>query len=59
MKKLRKYWYLTRLKVHHKVKPLNKILAKTSTYVNSYDEKTKWIYLLIENDELLEKYDTI
>ena len=52
MKKLRKYWYLTRLKVHHKVKPLNKILAKTSTYVNSYDEKTKWIYLLIENDEL-------
>ena len=43
----------------HKVKPLRKILSKTSTYVKSYDGQTKWMYFLIENDDLLEKYDTI
>ena len=35
------------------------MLPKTSTYVKFYDGKTKWIYLLIEDDDLLEKYNTI
>ena len=39
----------------HKVKPLH----KTSTYVKSYDGQTKWMYFLIEDDYLLEKYNTI
>ena len=32
---------------------------KTSAYVKSYDGQTKWMYFLIEDDELLEKYNTI
>ena len=35
------------------------MLPKTSVYVYSYDGQTKWIYFLIEEDDLLEKYDTI
>ena len=35
------------------------MLPKTSTYVKSYDGQTKWMYFLIENDDLLEKYNTI
>ena len=36
----------------HKVKQLHIMLTKTSVYV-----KTKWIYFLIKDDDLLEKYD--
>ena len=35
----------------HKVKPSYIMLPKTSTYVNSHDGQTKWMYFLIENDE--------
>ena len=42
----------------HKVKPLHIIRPKTSAYVKSYGQ-TKWIYFLIEDDDLLEKYNTI
>ena len=35
------------------------MLPKTSAYVRSYDGQTKWIYFLIEDDEFLEKYNTI
>ena len=35
------------------------MLPKISGYVKSYDGQTKWMYFLIENDELLEKYNTI
>ena len=44
---------------NHKVKPLHIMLPKTSAYVRSYDGQTKWIYFLIEDDEFLEKYNTI
>ena len=44
---------------HHKVKPLHIKLPKTSTYVKNYDGQTKWMYFLIEDDDLLEKYNTI
>ena len=43
----------------HKIKPLHIMLPNTSAYVKSYDGQTKWIYFLIEDDELLEKYNTI
>ena len=36
-----------------KVKPSNILLPKTSAYVKSYDGQTKWMYFLIENDDLL------
>ena len=35
------------------------MLPKTSAYVKSYDGETKWMFSLIEDDELLEKYNTI
>ena len=35
------------------------MLLKTSSYVKSYDEQTKWMYFLIEDDDLLEKFNTI
>ena len=35
------------------------MLLKTSAYVKIYDGRTKWMYFLIENDDLLEKYNTI
>ena len=35
------------------------MLPKTSAYVKSYDGKTKWMYFLIEDDGLLEKYNAI
>ena len=35
------------------------MLPKTSAYVKSYDRRTKWMYFLIEDDDLLEKHNTI
>ena len=35
------------------------MLPKTSAYVNSYDRQTKWMYFLIEDNELLKKHNTI
>ena len=37
-----------------KVKSLHIMLLKASAYVKSYDEQTRWIYFLIEDDDLLE-----
>ena len=33
------------------------MFPKTSRFVKSYDAQAKWIYFLIENDDLLEKYN--
>ena len=35
------------------------MLPKISAYVKGYDGQTKWMYFLIEDDDLLEKYKTI
>ena len=35
------------------------MLRETSACGKSYDEKTKWMYFLIEDDDLLKKYNTI
>ena len=43
----------------YKVKPLHIMLPKTSTYVKGYVEKTKLMYFLTEDDDLLETYNTI
>ena len=34
------------------------MLPKTTAYVKSYDGQVKWMYFLIEDYELLEKYNT-
>ena len=43
----------------HKAKPLIIMLPKTNAYVKSYDGQTKWMYFLIEDDDLSEKYNII
>ena len=35
------------------------MFPKKGAYVKIYDGKTKWMYFLIEDDELLQKYNTI
>ena len=35
------------------------MLSKTTAYVKSYDGEIKWMYFLIKDDNLLEKYNTI
>ena len=43
-----------------KIKPLYIMIPlQTSAYVKSYHGQTKWMYFLIEGDDLLEKYNTI
>ena len=43
----------------HYVKPLLIMLPKISAYVRSCEGLTKWMYFLIEDDDLLEKYNAI
>ena len=43
----------------HKVKPIHIMFPKTTAFVISYDGQTKWIDYLIEDNNLLEKYNTI
>ena len=43
----------------YEIKLLHIIIPETSTYVKSDDGQTKWMCLLIEDDDLLEKYSTI
>ena len=68
---MKKYQYLTRFSFgeknyehfigylynDHKVKPLHIMLPKTSAYVKIRDGQTKWMYFLIEDNNLLEKYN--
>ena len=44
---------------NHEVKPLHIMLPKTSPYIKSYDGQTKWMYFLIDDYNLLEKFNTI
>ena len=41
------------------IKPLHIMLPKLSPYVKSSNGQIKWMYFLIEDDELLEKCNTI
>ena len=43
----------------NKVKPLDTMLPKASAYVKRYDGQAIWMNFLIEDDDLLEKYNTI
>ena len=35
------------------------MLPKKTAYVKRYDGQTKWMYFLVEDYDLLEKYNTI
>ena len=52
-------YFICYLHNDHKVKPLHIMRPITSAYVKSYDGQTKKMYFLIEDDELLKKYNTI
>ena len=41
----------------HKVKLLHIILPKTNPYLKGYDGQIKWMYFLIELNDLLKKYN--
>ena len=43
----------------YKIKPLHIVLSITRGYVKSYDGQTKWMYFLIEDNELFKKYNII
>ena len=43
----------------NEIQPLHIMLPKTSAYVKSHDVQTKSMYFLIEDDDLLEKYNAI
>ena len=43
----------------HKVKQLNIMIPETSAYVKCYDGQAKWMYFLIQDNNLLEKYNNI
>ena len=55
----KKHKYFIGYLYDHKIKPLHVMLLKTRAYVKSYDGHTKWMYFLIEHDDLLDKYNTI
>ena len=52
-------YFIAYLYDDYKIKSLHIMLPKTRVYVKSYDGQTKWMYFLIEDDELLEKHNTI
>ena len=52
-------YFIGYLHSNNKVKLLDIMLPKTSAYVKCYDGQTKWVYFLIEDDDLLEKYNAI
>ena len=43
----------------YKIKQSHIMLPKTRAYVKHFDDQTTWLYFLIEDDNLLEKYNTI
>ena len=52
-------YFISYLCDDYKVKSLHVMLSKMKAYVKSYDGQTKWMYFLIEDDNLLNKYNTI
>ena len=44
---------------NYKVKPLHIMPPKMGTYVQCYDGQIKWMYFLIEDNDLLKKYTTL
>ena len=52
-------YFISYLYNDSKLKSSHIMLPKTSAYIKRYDGQTKWMYSLIEVDDLLKKYYTI
>ena len=53
------FFKLLMLYCDYKIKELYILLHKPSTYVKSYDGQTKWLYFFIEDNNLLENFNSI
>ena len=56
---LEKKYFISYLYDNYQSKPLHIMVPKTRVYVEIYHGQTKWMYFLTEDDDLLEKYNTI
>ena len=56
---LEKKYFISYLYDNYQSKPLHIMFPKTRVYVEIYHGQTKWMYFLTEDDDLLEKYNTI
>ena len=52
-------YFICYLHDYYKIESLNIMLPKTSAYVKEYDGQSKWMYFLIEDDDLLNKHNNI
>ena len=52
-------YYIHYLNDDSKMKPLHIMLPTISAHIESYDGETKWMYFLIEDDELLDKCNSV
>ena len=52
-------YFIGYLHNNYKVKPLHRMLPKTRAYVKRYSGQTKLLYFLIQDDDLLERSNTI
>ena len=43
----------------HQLKPFYVILPKTRVYVKNYNGETKWMYFMIEDDDILDIHNII
>ena len=43
----------------NKVKPLNVMFPKRRAYLKGYNGQIKWMYFLIEDNDLWDKYNTV
>ena len=43
----------------YKIKPLHIMPPKVRTYVKGFDDHTEWMFFLTDDDDLLEKYNSI
>ena len=59
MKKKNYKYVIDYLHNNYKVKPLHIMPPKMGTYVQCYDGQIKWMYFLIEDNDLLKKYTTL
>ena len=56
---VKKLYFIVYLHDDYKIKPSHIVLQKIKAYVKCYDDQTKWMHFLIENNDLLEKYNAI
>ena len=52
-------YFIGYLNNDNKIKPLHIMFPEISAYVKRFDEQTTWMYFLMEDDDVFEKYNTV